>query len=60
MPSTFLENTAIGALGGSVEVVIMQPLLACKNAIQEGRPIPKNPVHIYRGLTVGSTSDAAS
>lgn len=47
-----LELTGIGALGGSVEVCLLQPMMAFKNALQEGRPIPKNPVLIYRGLTV--------
>lgn len=53
MSVTPLEHTLIGAFGGSVEVVLMQPMMAFKNAMQEGRPIPRNPVHIYRGLTVG-------
>lgn len=46
------EHTMIGALGGTVEVCIMQPLVGIKNAIQEGRPVPKNPMHLYRGLAV--------
>ena len=49
---TNMELTGIGALGGSAEVCLLQPMMAFKNALQEGRPIPKNPVHIYRGLTV--------
>jgi hypothetical protein len=52
MTVTPLEHTAIGALGGSVEVVLMQPMMAFKNALQEGRPIPRNPIDMYRGLTV--------
>lgn len=46
------EHTMIGALGGTVEVCIMQPLVGIKNALQEGRPVPRNPVHLYRGLAV--------
>lgn len=46
------EHTMIGALGGGVEVCIMQPLVGIKNALQEGRPVPRNPMHLYRGLTV--------
>ena len=49
---TPLEHTAIGALGGAVEVCIMQPLVGIKNALQEGRPVPRNPMHLYRGLLV--------
>ncbi|EFJ42250.1 hypothetical protein VOLCADRAFT_97694 [Volvox carteri f. nagariensis] len=55
---TPLEHTAIGALGGTVEVCIMQPLVGIKNALQEGRPIPKNPAHLYRGLLMNVVSMA--
>jgi solute carrier family 25 citrate transporter 1 len=57
---TPLEHTAIGGLGGAVEMVLMQPMLACKNALQEGRPIPRNPLHLYRGLGVRKTMLADS
>ncbi|GLC46139.1 hypothetical protein PLESTB_001194300 [Pleodorina starrii] len=55
---TPLEHTAIGALGGTVEVCIMQPLVGIKNALQEGRPIPRNPAHLYRGLLMNVVSMA--
>lgn len=58
MTVTPIEHTLIGALGGSVEVVLMQPMMAFKNALQEGRPIPTNPVHIYRGLALNVMSMA--
>lgn len=48
------EHTAIGALAGIVEVGIMQPTVAIKNALQEGRPLPANPAAYYRGLLVSS------
>ncbi|GFR52575.1 hypothetical protein Agub_g15168 [Astrephomene gubernaculifera] len=59
-PSTVtpLEHTAIGALGGTVEVCIMQPLVGIKNALQEGRPIPRHPAHLYRGLLMNVVSMA--
>lgn len=47
-----LEHTAIGACSGALEVCIMQPLVGIKNALQEGRAVPRNPVHLYRGLGV--------
>ena len=47
-----LQHTAVGALAGSFEVCIMQPTVAIKNALQEGRPIPKQPSALYRGLLV--------
>eukprot|EP00983_Pelagomonas_calceolata_P007637 247884-Pelagomonas_calceolata.AAC.3 len=34
-----------------MEVCLLQPMMAFKNAMQEGRPIPRNPIQIYRGLT---------
>lgn len=50
------EHTAIGALAGFVEVGIMQPTVGVKNALQEGRPVPRNPMVLYRGLTVSGTA----
>ncbi len=47
-----LEHTAIGALAGLVEVIIMQPTVGIKNALQEGRPVPRSLPALYRGLTV--------
>lgn len=49
---TPLEHTAIGALAGLTEVSIMQPTVAIKNALQEGRPVPRSPLALYRGLLV--------
>jgi hypothetical protein len=31
----------------------MQPMVAFKNALQEGRPLPRSPLALYRGLVVG-------
>lgn len=50
------EHTAIGALAGFVEVCVMQPTVGVKNALQEGRPVPRNPMALYRGLTVGTAA----
>jgi solute carrier family 25 citrate transporter 1 len=47
-----LEHTAVGALAGIMEVAIMQPTVGIKNALQEGRPIPRTPVALYRGVGV--------
>ena len=44
----------IGAVAGMTEVLVMQPSVAVKNALQEGRPVPwGNPTQLYRGLVVG-------
>eukprot|EP00899_Mesostigma_viride_P011610 jgi/Mesvir1/2044/Mv14787-RA.1 len=50
-----------GALGGAaavIEVGINQPTVAIKNAMQERRPIPLNPLHLYRGVLVNALSIA--
>ena len=49
---TPLEHTLIGAVGGVMEVCLMQPMVAFKNALQEGRPLPRTPTQMYRGLLV--------
>ena len=49
------EHTIIGAIAGSMEVLLMQPTIAIKNALQEGRPVPWSPSALYRGLVVGHT-----
>lgn len=30
----------------------MQPTVGVKNALQEGRPVPRSPLVLYRGLVV--------
>jgi hypothetical protein len=52
-----LEHTAIGALAGVTEVTLMQPTVALKNALQEGRPIPRSLPALYRGLLVRRLSN---
>ena len=49
---TPIQHTAIGGFAGIVEVFIMQPTVAVKNALQEGRPLPAYPTAYYRGLLV--------
>lgn len=46
------DQAFIGGISGTVEVLLMQPTVAIKNAVQEGRPISWNPLHMYRGLGV--------
>jgi hypothetical protein len=50
------EHTMIGAFAGMTEVTIMQPTVAIKNALQEGRALPRSPAAFYRGLTVSNVS----
>ena len=49
---TSTEHTAIGALAGVLEVSVMQPTVTIKNALQEGRALPKSPIALYRGYLV--------
>ncbi|CAK0735994.1 hypothetical protein CVIRNUC_000674 [Coccomyxa viridis] len=53
-----VEHTGIGAIAGSMEVLLMQPTIAIKNALQEGRPVPWSPSALYRGLGVNVGSIA--
>lgn len=46
------ENFAVGATAGTIEVTLLQPMLYCKNATQQGLPLTLNPFVLYRGLTV--------
>lgn len=47
-----LENVGLGVAAGTIEVTILQPMLYCKNASQQGLPITVNPAVLYRGLTM--------
>ncbi|KAF6250639.1 mitochondrial carrier domain-containing protein [Scenedesmus sp. NREL 46B-D3] len=55
---TPVEHTLIGAVGGVMEVCLMQPMVAFKNALQEGRPLPTTPSQMYRGLLINCGSIA--
>ncbi|KAL3925621.1 MAG: hypothetical protein SGPRY_003605 [Prymnesium sp.] len=45
-----LENTVLGVVSGTIEVTLLQPMLYCKNASQQGLPFTLNPRVLYRGL----------
>lgn len=51
---TPLEYTAIGALAGVVETTIMMPTVGIKNALQEGRAVPRTIPTLYRGLVISA------
>jgi hypothetical protein len=53
------ELTLIGAAGGFIEVCLLQPTVGIKNALQEGRPIPRSVAHLYRGLGVSRSAPIA-
>ncbi|KAL3692965.1 hypothetical protein R1sor_006616 [Riccia sorocarpa] len=53
-----VESASIGALSGVIEVLIQQPSVSIKNAIQDKQPISWNPRVLYRGVLVNATSMA--
>ena len=44
------ENTAVGMSAGVIEVVLLQPMLYCKNATQQRLPFTMDPRILYRGV----------
>lgn len=53
-----LQNAAVGSLAGMIEVMIQQPTIAMKNAVQQGRAIPWSVPALYRGVGVSLGSIA--
>lgn len=49
---TPVENTVVGVLAGAIEVVLLQPILYCKNASQQGLGFTLDPRVLYRGLAM--------
>lgn len=52
------ENTMVGISAGIIEVTVLQPMLYCKNATQQGLPFTKDPRVLYRGLAMSVTNMA--
>ena len=52
MPMTPIDHAIIGGVSGTIEVCLLQPTIAMKNAFQEGRPLQLAPGHLYRGIGV--------
>ncbi|ETO60995.1 hypothetical protein F444_20921, partial [Phytophthora nicotianae P1976] len=53
-----LQNGAVGSIAGMIEVMLQQPTVAIKNAVQQGRPIPWSVPALYRGVGVSLASIA--
>ena len=46
------QTTFLGIVAGAIEVTLLQPILYCKNAAQQGLALTLNPKILYRGLSV--------
>ncbi|CAI5725917.1 unnamed protein product [Peronospora destructor] len=53
-----LQNGVVGSIAGMIEVVLQQPTVAVKNAVQQGRPIQWSSRALYRGVGVSLVSIA--
>lgn len=58
MPLSVATHAAIGAASGVIEVTLLHPTVAWKNALQEGRPLPVAPRALYRGYVLNASSFA--
>lgn len=52
------ENTVVGISSGTIEVMLLQPILYWKNASQQGLPFTLKPSYLYRGLAMSVTNMA--
>nr|CCA23816.1 Mitochondrial Carrier (MC) Family putative [Albugo laibachii Nc14] len=53
-----IQNAVVGSLAGMTEILIQQPTIAVKNAIQQKIPIKWTPSILYRGVGVTLASVA--
>ena len=47
-----VQNASLGGIAGTIEVIILQPMLYCKNATQQKLPLTLDPRVLYRGIGV--------
>ena len=45
-----VQNATLGSIAGTIEVIILQPMLYCKNATQQKLPLTMDPRVLYRGI----------
>lgn len=53
-----LQNGTVGSIAGMIEVILQQPTVAIKNALQQSRTIPWSVQVLYRGVGVSLASIA--
>jgi len=54
------ENTLLGCCAGTIEISLLQPLLYCKNSIQQKLPLTINPRYLYRGVFASALNMATA
>ena len=54
----FYKNSVVGIFAGTIEVILLQPILFCKNASQQKLKFTINPRILYRGVTMSATNMA--
>lgn len=52
------QSAVVGALAGTIEVLIQQPTIAWKNATQFNKPLSFAPSSLYRGVSINALSIA--
>ena len=53
------QNALVGSCAGTIEILLLQPMLYCKNASQQGLPLTLDPRVLYRGSLVSVGNMAA-
>lgn len=48
-PLSSLESMALGVLAGTIETIVVQPMIFCKNMIQQSLPLSADPRLLFRG-----------
>lgn len=52
------QHGAIGGLAGMTEVLLQQPMVSIKNALQQSQPLSFSPAVLYRGVVINALSMA--
>ncbi len=52
------KSAVVGGMSGVIEVLINQPTVAWKNALQQSRPLVVTPRELYRGVSINALSMA--
>jgi len=55
---TQVENTLLGMVSGTEVLLIVQPMIFWKNAVQQGLAFTANPRTVYRGLGASASAQA--